>query len=82
MIMLVVIWVVLESFMGYFGIGQIWVVGKGLHLMNICLQKRKNKLITFRLGETKTMIGYIFVNSKYRSSFKDVKVIVGEELVS
>ena len=81
MIMLVVIWVVLESFMGYFGIGQIWVVGKGLHLMNVCLQKRKNNLITFRLGEMKTMIGYIFVNS-YRSSFKDVKVITGEELVS
>ena len=75
---------------GGFRIGQIsdggirlldWAVGKGLHLMNTCFQKRK-RLITFRSGGTETMIDYILVNNKYRSSFKDVKVIPGEEIVS
>ena len=56
--------------------------GKGLHLMNTCFQKRKSLLITFRSGETETMIDYILVNNKYRSSVKDVKVIPGEELLS
>ena len=91
MAMLVVIWVVLEWFMGSFGIGQIndggirlldWAVGKGLHLMITCFQKRKSWLITFRLDETETIIDYILVNNKYRSSVKDVKVISGEEIVS
>ena len=59
-----------------------WAVGKGLHLMNTCFQKRKNWLKTFRSGETETMIDYILVNNKYRSSVKDVKVISGEEIVS
>ena len=90
MAMLVVIWVVLEGFMGSFGIGQIndggirlldWAVGKGLHLMNSCFQKRKNWLVTFRFRETETMIDYILVNRKYRRSVKDVKVIPGEEIV-
>ena len=71
---------------GGFGIGQTndggirlldWTVGKGLCL-NSCFQKRKSRLITFRLGETETMIDYILVNNKYRSSAKDVKVIPGE----
>ena len=79
------------SDIGGFGIGQInnggirlldWAVGKGLHLMNTCFQKRKNRLITFRLSETETMIDYILVNNKYRSSVKNVKVIPGEEIVS
>ena len=55
-------------------------VGKGLHLMNTCFQKRKSRLIP--LGETETMIDYILANNKYRSSVKDVKVIPGEEIVS
>ena len=59
-----------------------WAVGKGLHLMITCFQKRKSWLITFRLDETETMIDYILVNNKYRSSVKDVKVISGEEIVS
>ena len=42
----------------------------------------KSQLITFRLGETETVIDYILVNNKYRSSVKDVKVIPGEEIVS
>ena len=76
---------------GGFGIGQIndrgtrlldWVVGKGLHLMNTCFQKRKSRLVTFRSGENETMIDYILVNNKYRSSVKDVKVIPGEEIVN
>ena len=45
--------------------------------MNTCFQKRKIRLITFRSVETKTMIDYILVNNKYRSSVKDVKVIPG-----
>ena len=45
-------------------------------------RKRKNWLITFRLGETETKIDYILVNSKYRSSVKNVRVIPGEEIVS
>ena len=58
---------------GDFGIGQIndggirlldWAVGKGLCLMNTCLQNRKSQLITFRLGEIKTMIDYILVNNR------------------
>ena len=76
---------------GGFRIGQIndlgikllnWAVGKGLRLMNTCFQKRKSWLITFRSGETETMIDYILVNNKYRSSVsvKDVKVILGEEM--
>ena len=74
-----------------FGIGQIndggirlldWAVGEGLRLMNTCLQKRKSRLITFTSGETETMIDYILVNNKYRSSVKGVKVIPGEEIVS
>ena len=74
-----------------FGIEQIndgrirllnWAVGKGLPLMNTCFQKRKSRLVTFRSGETETMIDYILVNNKYRSSVKDVKVIPGEEIVS
>ena len=74
---------------GDFGIGQIndrgirlfdWAVGKGLHLMNTCFQKRKSRLISFRLGETETTIDYILVNN--RSSVKDVRVIPGEEIVS
>ena len=76
---------------GGFGIGQIndggsrlldWAVGKGLRMMNTCFQKRKSQLITFRSGETETMIHYILVNSNYRSSVKDGKVISGEEIVS
>ena len=76
---------------GDFGIGQIndggirlldWAVVKGLHLMNTCFQKRKSWLVTFRSGETETMIDYILVNNKYRISVKDVKVIPGEEIVS
>ena len=72
MVMLVVIQVVLERFMGVFHIGQIndggirllnWAVGKRLHLMNTCFQKRKSWLITFRSGETETMINYILVNN-------------------
>ena len=39
------------------------------------------KAKTFRL-ETETMINYILVNNKYRSSVTDVKVIPGEEIVS
>ena len=74
-----------------FGIGQIndggirlfgWAVGKGLRLMNTCFQKRKSRLITFRSDQTETMIDYILVNNKYRSSVKDVKVIPGKEIVS
>ena len=45
--------------------------------MNTCFQKRKRRLITFRSGETETMIDYIFVTIKYRSSVKDVNVIPG-----
>ena len=45
-------------------------------------QKRKSRLITFRSGETETMIDYNLVNNKYRSSLKDVKVIPGEQIVS
>ena len=76
---------------GGFGIGQInngwirlldWAVGKGLCLMNTCFQKRKSRLITFRSGETKTMIDYILVNNKYRSSVKDMKVTPGENIMS
>ena len=88
--MLVVIWLVLERFMGVLGLGindggiklLDLAVGKGLHLKNTCFQKRTNWLITFRLGETETMIDYILVNNKYRSSVTDVKVIPGEEIVS
>ena len=50
--------------------------------MNTCFQKRKSQLITFRLGEIETMTDYILVNSNYRSSVNDVKVIPGEERVS
>ena len=50
--------------------------------MNASFQKRKSWLITFRSGETETIIDYILVSSKYRSSAKDVKVISGEEIVS
>ena len=59
-----------------------WAVGKGLHLMNTCFQKRKSQLITFRLGETETMIDYTLVNNKYRNSVKDVKVIPSGEIVT
>ena len=58
-----------------------WAVGRGLLLMNTCFKKRKSRLRTFRLGETETTIDYILVN-KYRSSFKDVKVIESEDMVS
>ena len=58
-----------------------WAVGKGLHLMNTCFQKRKSWLITFRSSETET-IDYILVNNNYRSSIKNVKVIPGEEIAS
>ena len=34
------------------------------------------------MGETETMIDFILVNNKYRSTVKDVKVISGEEIVS
>ena len=73
------------------GIGQIngrvirlldLLVGKGLCLMNTCFQKRKSWLLIFRLGETETMISYILVNNKYRSSDKDANVIPDEEIVS
>ena len=50
--------------------------------MNTCFHKRKSRLITFRLGETETMIDYILVNNNNRSSVKDVKIIPGEEIVS
>ena len=57
---------------GGFGTGQIndggmgsldWADGKGLCLMNACFQKRKRWLITFRSGETETVIDYILVNT-------------------
>ena len=47
-----------------------WAVGKGLRLMNTYLQKSKSQLITFRLGETESMIDYIFVNNRYISGVK------------
>ena len=50
--------------------------------MNTCFQKRKSRFITFRSGETETMIDYILVNNKYRRSVKDVNIIPGEEVVS
>ena len=50
-----------------------WAVCKKLHLINTCFQKRKSWLIKFRSGETETMINYILVNNKYRSSAKNVK---------
>ena len=34
------------------------------------------------MSETETMIKYIIVNSKYRRSVKDVKVIPAEEIVN
>ena len=76
---------------GGFGIGQInnrgirlldCAVGKGLRLMNTCFQKRKSRLTNFRSGETETMIEYILVNHKYRSSVKGLKVIPGEKIAS
>ena len=76
---------------GGFGIGQMndgrirlldWSVVKGLHLMNTCFQKRKSRLISFRPGETETLVDYILVNKKYRSSVKGVKVIPGEVIVN
>ena len=76
---------------GDFGIGQIndgWIrlldgaVGEGLRLMNTCFQKRKCRLMTIRSGEIETMIDYILVNNKHRSSAKDVEVIPSEEIVS
>ena len=42
----------------------------------------EKKKLTFRLGETKTMIDYIFANNKYRSSVNVVKVISGGEINS
>ena len=84
------IWVVLKRFMGVLGLGKLndggirlldWAVGKGLRFMNTCFQKRKSRLITFRSGETETMIDYILVNNKYRRSVKDVKVIPDDEIV-
>ena len=39
-------------------------------------------IITFRLGETNTMIDYILVNNRYRSGIKNVKVISDEKIVS
>ena len=89
--MLVAMWIILERCMGGLGIGQIndegirlldWAVRKGMCLMNTCFQKRKSRLIKLRLGETETMINYILVNNKYRSSVKDVEVILCEEIVS
>ena len=59
-----------------------WAVGKGLHLLNTRFQKRKGWLITFRSDKIETMINFILVNNKYRSSIEDVKVISGEETVS
>ena len=76
---------------GGFGIGQIndggfrlldWAVGNRPRLMNTCFQKRESRLITFRSCETETMIDYILVNNKCKSSVKDVKVIPGEKIVS
>ena len=89
MAMLVMIWVVWRGSWGFWdwanngGIRSLnWAVGKGLRLMNTCFQKRKSQFITFRSGEAETMIHYILVNNKYRSSVKDVKVFPGEEIVS
>ena len=56
--------------------------GFGLYLMNTCFWKRESQLITFRSSEIETMIDYILVNNKYRSSVKDMTVIPGEEIVS
>ena len=76
---------------GDFGIGKIndggikllgLTVGKVQHLRNICFQKMKSQLITFRLDESETIINYILVNNKCRGSVKDVKVVTGEEIVS
>ena len=74
-----------------FGIAQIndggirlldWAVGKELHLMNTCFQERKSQLVAFRSGETETMIDYILVNNRYKSSVEDVKVMSGKEIVN
>ena len=84
------VWVALETFIRVWvrkidnsGMRLLdWAVGKGLGLMNSCFQKKKSRLITFRLSETETMIKYIIVNNKYRRSVKDVKVIPAEEIVN
>ena len=84
------VWVVLETFIRVWvrkidnsGMRVLdWAVGKGLGFMNSCFQKKNSQLITFRLSETETMIKYIIVNSKYRRSVKDVKVIPAEEIVN
>ena len=84
------VWVVLETFIRVWvrkidnsGMRLLdWAVCKGLGFMNSCFQKKKSRLITFRLSETETMIKYIIVNSKYRRSVKDVKVIPAEEIVN
>ena len=45
------------------------------------LQRLYNELITCRSSEIETMINYILVNNKYRSSVKDMNVIPGEDIV-
>ena len=50
-----------------------WAFGKGLYLISTCFHKRKSWLITFKLGETETMIDYIFVNNRYRICVNYVK---------
>ena len=69
-----------------------WAISKMLCLMNTYFPRSKCRLITFRSGETETMINcilnciYIFntitYSNKSKSSVKDVKVIPGVQKVS
>ena len=90
----------LERFMWGFGTGQIrdggirlleWGVGKWLCLMNTCFKKTKSWLITFRSGETETMIACMLLITSidivlmllwYHILDQGCEIIPGEEIVS
>lgn len=57
-----------------------WTVGRGLRMMNICLEKWKSRLLIFRQCTLEMVIDYILVNSRYRCRVKDV--IPDEEIVN
>ena len=56
-----------------------WAVGKGLCLTNTCFQKKKSWLITFRLGETETVIDYILVGvERFNDRVMKVNIVIGD----
>lgn len=56
--------------------------GKGMKLMNTCVWKNINHLVTYKSGRTETVFDFTLVHCNYPNRVKNVKVIPGMKLLA